>query len=82
MGNCAGAAVSLGAWDDSGTVSVVCASTIGGAGSVSGALGLGAAAGGAAPGLRRAALGANFLPVVFSMCRLAWSVGELGATHY
>lgn len=48
--------------DDSGSGCVVCASTAGGVGSA--AAGLGGAAAGA--GLLRAALGANFLPVVFS----------------
>jgi hypothetical protein len=60
VGSCAGAAPS--ALDVSGPGCVLCASTAGGVGS--GAAGL--AAGAAAPGRRRAALGANFLPVVFS----------------
>jgi hypothetical protein len=60
VGSWEGAAPS--ALDDSGSGGVLCASTAGGVGS--GAAGL--AAGAAAPGRRRAALGANFLPVVFS----------------
>lgn len=39
-------------------------------------------AAGAAPGLRRAALGANFLPVVFSIHVLAARVLSHGTTHY
>lgn len=62
VGNCAVTAGSSAAIEDSGSGCAVCASTTGGVGS--GAAGLGAAAAGA--GLRRAALGANFLPVVFS----------------
>lgn len=60
VGSGGAAAGSSAAGDGSGSACVVCASTTGGVGS--GAAGLGAAA----AGLRRAALGANFLPVVFS----------------
>jgi hypothetical protein len=62
--SCRAAVTSLGGIDDSGSACVVCASTIAGVGA--GAAGLEAAATGTAPGLLRAALGANFLPVVFS----------------
>jgi hypothetical protein len=61
--------------DDSGSGGVGCASTTGGVGSGAAGLDAGAAAG-AAPGLRRAALGANFLPVVFSDHVSARSVGN------
>jgi hypothetical protein len=60
VGSCAAGVGSSAAVDDSGSVWGVCASTGGAAGS-------GAEALGAAPGRRRAALGANFLPVVFSV---------------
>jgi hypothetical protein len=69
VGNWAAAVDSSAAPDDSGSTCEVCASTTGGVGS--GADGLGAVTAGAAPGLRLAALGANFLPVVFSMHGLA-----------
>jgi hypothetical protein len=73
VGSCAAAAGS--ALDDSGSGCVLCASTAGGVGS--GAAGL--AAGAAAPGRRRAALGANFLPVVFSAAVQRSQRASLGA---
>ena len=74
VGNCAAAVGSSGAIDDSGSVCAVCASAVGAVGS--GAVGFGAVAAGAAPGLLRAALGANFLPVVFSCHESAKCVNE------
>jgi hypothetical protein len=77
VGRCAAVESSAaGAFEASGSACEVCASAAGAG--VSGAEGVGVGAAGAAPGLRRAALGANFLPVVFSGCDLA----DLGASPW
>lgn len=79
VGSCAGSLVAV---DDTGSTCSVCASAPGAVGSAAAGLGGGAAAAGAAPGRRRAALGANFLPVVFSSRDSATSVHAPEATHY
>jgi hypothetical protein len=76
VGSCATLEGSLGAIDDSGSICAVCASMVGAVSS--GTEVFGAAAAGTAPGLLLAALGANFLPVVFSECVLVKLVSGPG----
>jgi hypothetical protein len=82
VGSCTAVGGSVaGAFEGSGSVCEVCDSTV--AAGVSGAEGVGVGVAAAAtPGLRRAALGANFLPVVFSAHGLAELVPLHGTTHY
>jgi hypothetical protein len=70
-------AAGVGGCTEGGGSGEVCDSAV--AAGVSGAEGVGVGAG---AGLRRAALGANFLPVVFSGCGLAKSAPHHGTTHY
>jgi hypothetical protein len=81
VGSCTVAAGSVvGVLEGEGSVCEVCdCAVVAGASGAEG-VGVGAAVA-AAPGLLRAALGANFLPVVFSNHGLAQSAPLHGTTH-